>query len=74
MTMPDDRDLISTNGSLPEGAAVLEAGPSEIVHDIDLALDLARLGASPSLVRSVGGETAVRQLAAVASNGNGTHP
>lgn len=72
--MTESSNPMNENDKLPEGAAVLDAGPSEVVQDIDLALDLARLGACPSLVRSVGGETAVRQLAAVASNGNGTHP
>lgn len=71
MTMPKVSDPISENDQLPEGAAVLEVGSSEVVHDVDLALDLARLGASPSLVRFVGGENAIRELAA--SNGNGAH-
>jgi len=35
-------------------------GPFEIVQDLDLAFDLARLGASEKLVRQVGGEEAVR--------------
>jgi hypothetical protein len=62
---------MNESDKLPEGAAVLEVGPPEIVYDMDLALDLARLGASPTLIRSVGGEDAVREAAAV--NGNGTH-
>ncbi len=63
---------MNKNNKLPEGAAVLEVGPPEIVYDIDLALDLARLGASPTLVRAVGGEDAVREAAVAA--GNGAHP
>jgi hypothetical protein len=39
---------------------------------MDLALDLARLGASPELVLAVGGEDAVSKAAA--GNGNGAHP
>ena len=70
MTMPDASDPINENSKLPVGTTVLEVGPLEIVRDMDLALDLARLGASPALVRAVGGEDAVREAAA----GNGAHP
>ncbi len=68
--MPEASHPISENSKLPVGTTVLEVGPLEIVHDMDLALDLARLGASPALVRAVGGEDAVREAAA----GNGAHP
>ena len=72
--MPEGSDSTSANDKLPEGTTVLHVGPPEVevVHDVDLALDLARLGASPTLVRAVGGEDAVREAAAVA--GNGAHP
>jgi hypothetical protein len=47
-------------GKLPVGCTVLDtSGPFEPVIDIDLAFDLARLGASETLVRSIGGEEAV---------------
>ena len=59
---------------MPEGTTVLDVGPPEVVHDIDLALDLARLGASPRLIRAVGGEDAVSKAEAAVSNGNGAHP
>ena len=72
MTMPEDSNHVNKNNKLPVGTTVLEVGPLEIVHDMDLALDLARLGASPTLVREVGGEDAVREAAAAA--GNGVHP
>jgi len=62
------------NTRLPEGAAVLDVGPLEIVHDMDLALDLARLGASPTLLRALGGEDAVSKAAAANGNGAGPHP
>jgi hypothetical protein len=70
MTMSEDTNHVDKNNKLPEGAAVLEVGAPEIVHDVGLALDLARLGASPTLVREVGGENAVREAAA----GNGARP
>jgi hypothetical protein len=70
--MPEASDPINENSKLPVGTTVLEVGPLEIVHDMDLALDLARLGASATLVREVGGEDAVREAAAAA--GNGAHP
>ena len=73
MTMPEDTDPISTSGELPEGTTALDVGPLEIVHDMDLALDLARLGASPTLLRALGGEEAVREAAAANGNGNAAH-
>jgi hypothetical protein len=70
--MPEGSNHTSTSDKLPEGTTVLNVGPPEVevVRDVDLALDLARLGASPTLVREVGGEDAVREAAA----GNGAHP
>jgi len=54
---------------LPEGAIVLEsAQPHNGVPDIELAKDLARLGASPMLVRALGGEQAVHEAEAIAGN------
>jgi hypothetical protein len=63
-------DPMHENGKLPEGVILLDSEQPEIELDADLALDLARLGASPLLVRAVGGEDAVRAAAA----GNGAHP
>jgi hypothetical protein len=61
---------VNENIKFPVGTTVLDVGPLEIVHDMDLALDLARLGASPELVLAGGGEDAVSKAAA----GNGTYP
>ena len=47
---------------LPEGTTLLELDRSEAQPDVELALDLARKGASPMLVRAVGGEASVRQV------------
>ena len=55
--------LTDNQSSLPVGCTALDMqanGPFEIVQDLDLAFDLARLGASEKLVRQVGGEEAVR--------------
>jgi len=60
---------MNENNKLPEGTVVLDVGPPEVELDVDLALDLARLGASPMLIRAVGGEDAVRAAAAAAGNG-----
>ncbi|HEX2233708.1 MAG TPA: hypothetical protein VHG69_10130 [Thermoleophilaceae bacterium] len=42
---------------LPEGTTILEREPAE--HSVELAIDLARRGASMALVRAIGGEEAV---------------
>jgi hypothetical protein len=51
---------MNENIKLPEGTAILDFGQRETALDVELALDLARLGASPVLIRAVGGDAAVR--------------
>ena len=51
----------TNNGfELPEGTTILEREPAE--PSIDLAIDLARRGASLTLVRAIGGEAAVEAV------------
>lgn len=54
---------------LPEGTTILEREPAE--QSIELALDLARRGASETLVRAIGGEQAVEAMQEVENDGNG---
>jgi hypothetical protein len=58
---------------LPEGTIVLKfAQPNGAdERDVDRGVDLARLGGSPTLVRAVGGERAVREAAAIAVDPDG---
>lgn len=57
---------MSENTELPGGTIVLPdaqpKGAGEL--DVELALDLARLGASPMAIRALGGEEAVRKAEA----------
>ncbi len=58
---------VTDNGfELPEDTEILEREPAEL--SVELALDLARRGASEELVRAIGGEEAVE---AVHRSGNG---
>lgn len=62
-------DPMTEQITLPEGTVVLEsAQPRNGVPDLELARDVARLGASPMLVRALGGEQAVRDTEAIAGN------
>ncbi len=57
---------MSDNAELPEGTIVLtDTQPKGTgALDVELALDLARLGASPMAIRALGGEEAVRKAEA----------
>lgn len=65
---------MSENGSLPEGTVVLQIEQPDLTEgqDVSLALDLARLGASQTLIQTVGGEEALRAANWLAKNGE--HP
>lgn len=57
---------------LPVGTVILKAAQPDpnAPPDVDLALDLAAHGASERLVRSVGGDEAVRLVDLAAANGH----
>lgn len=65
------------SSKLPEGASVLELGPYE--QSVELAIDVAELGASDEAVRALGGDEAVdavrkKRAARLASkSGNDSH-
>jgi hypothetical protein len=54
---------------LPEGTTILEREPAE--QSLELALDLARRGASEALVRAIGGDDAVDEMRRIDGAGNG---
>lgn len=54
---------------LPEGTTILEREPAE--PSLELAIDLARRGASLELVRAVGGDEAITALSQM-QGGNGS--
>ncbi len=61
---------MTENNELPEGTVVLKHAQPNGERDVALAIDLARLGASPMAIRALGGEEAVRQAEALAGNGD----
>jgi hypothetical protein len=59
---------------LPEGTVILTSAQPTGAVDVELAVDLARRGASPLVVRAVGGDEAVRQAEAVVNDARGRQP
>lgn len=63
-------ESMTESNELPEGTVVLKFAQPNGEIDVNLAMDLARLGGSPMVVRAVGGDEAVRQVEAPAGNGS----
>ncbi len=55
----------------PEGTVILASAQPADGVDVDVALDLARRGASLMVVRAVGGDDAVQKAKAIAKRARG---